>query len=162
MASQVLNFFDPILSVQKLNKERIAFMKGILIGTALAGLTVLSAQALDVNIYSGGYSENFGVNIDFSGATLAGSFTSPAVSFGTATGFNWHPFGLADFGADVTGSVDAAGGTYHISLFSDDASYLFIDGVLQISRPGPHGPDRGRVSPMRWRSSARRSTRASR
>jgi len=110
--------------------------------SALAGLAALTTQAVDVKIYSGGYHENFGSNIDFSAATLAGQFTSPDILFGASQGnFNWHPFGLADFAADFTGSIVAAGGSYNISLFSDDGSYMFIDGVLEISRPGAHGPD---------------------
>ena len=117
-------------------------MKKLLIGTAFAALAGLSAQAVDVKIYSSGYTENYGANIDFSSATLAQEFTAPDVSFGASQGnFNWHPGGLGSFGADFTGSVNAAGGNYFISLFSDDGSYMFIDGVLRISRPGAHGPD---------------------
>ena len=117
-------------------------MKKLLMSTALVALAGLSAEAIDVKIYSGGYTETLGSKINFSGATLAEEFTSSDVSFGASQGgFNWHPMGLGSFGADFTGSVNAAGGTYFISLFSDDASYMFIDGVLQISRPGAHPPD---------------------
>jgi hypothetical protein len=115
--------------------------KFVSVAVAAVALSASSALALDVKIYSGGYTENFGVGIDFSGATLAGTFTSPDIMFGTTTGFNWHPFGLSDFAADITGTINAVGGDYDISLFSDDGSYMYIDGVLQISRPGAHAPD---------------------
>lgn len=59
------------------------------------------------------------------------SFTSPDVQFGASTGFNWHPGGLADFGADFNGPMNVAStGTYTFKLTSDDGSRLFIDGLL--------------------------------
>jgi hypothetical protein len=127
----------------------------ILAGTALL---VPAAQALDLKVYTDhteigngpgpGVATTANSGLTFSG--LVGDFTVPAVNFGVSLGnFNWHPTaadarsqsGLANFAADFSGSVLAGGGLYHISLFSDDASYMYIDGVLQISRPGAHGPD---------------------
>jgi len=117
------------------NKEHMKRLQ--LFGAIATALATWNCQALDVKIYS--VFSTADVGEPFSG--LVGSFTSPDIMFGTATGFNWHPFGLDSFGADITGSINVAGGTYPISLFSDDGAGLFIDGVEQISRPGPHGPD---------------------
>lgn len=136
-------------------------MKTLTIISIAAGAVLLAPAAraqLDVKIYTG-YSEigngpgpgtattaNSGMT--FNG--LYGDFTVPNVSFGASEGnFNWHPTatdvysqsGLNNFAADFTGSIVAAGGSYNISLYSDDASYMYIDGVLQISRPGAHGPN---------------------
>src|SRR6185369_1498806 len=53
---------------------------------------------------------------------------------------NWHPFGAADFGADITGCLNvAADDIYSFSLNSDDGSLLFIDGNLVVDNGGPHG-----------------------
>jgi hypothetical protein len=60
--------------------------------------------------------------------------------FGTTTGFDWHPFGLTSFGADMTGFVDAqSAGTYTFTLTSDDGSDLLIDGNVVILNGGIHG-----------------------
>jgi hypothetical protein len=68
---------------------------------------------------------------------LVGTLTAGEVN----TGFNWHPFGLFEFGADITGSINvASGGTYTFGLDSDDGSQLYIDGVLIIDDGGAHPP----------------------
>ncbi len=59
--------------------------------------------------------------------------------FGTASHFNWHPYGLSAFGADSTGTLNvAATGTYPFALHSDDGSQLFIDHELVADNGGPH------------------------
>ena len=59
---------------------------------------------------------------------LAGSFVADEVMFATATGYNWHPFGLSHFGARITGTLHvAATGTYRFTLDSDNGSLLYID-----------------------------------
>jgi hypothetical protein len=109
---------------------------------ALASMTgKLSAQSqcecVTVNIYAG--FEPSGGGAPYS--DLVGSFPSATVSFGTDTGFNWHPFGLDQFGADITGSLSvAAAGTYTFSLTSDDGSLLFIDGSLVVDDGDAHPP----------------------
>ena len=58
-----------------------------------------------------------------------------------STGFNWHPFGLGDFGADFTGSLQvASSGFYNFSMKSDDGSLLFIDHQKVVDDGGLHGP----------------------
>jgi hypothetical protein len=72
---------------------------------------------------------------------LLGSFNATSISFATDTGYNWHPFGAPDFGADITGNlVVASAGTYTFSLNSDDGSLLFIDGNLVVDNGGAHAP----------------------
>jgi hypothetical protein len=113
--------------------KRAAFL--IIMAIALA--RAVPVQALNVDIFSGFTTSGGGT--PYSG--LVGSFTFPDIQFGTNTGFSWHPFGLASFGADITGSiVVSAPGTYTFSLNSDDGSLLFIDGALAVDNGGPHGP----------------------
>jgi hypothetical protein len=72
---------------------------------------------------------------------IVGSLTTNAITFGTDTGFNWHPFGLSTFGADIHGLLDVAStGSYAFSLTSDDGSLLFIDGKLVVDDGGAHPP----------------------
>jgi hypothetical protein len=114
--------------------KRAAFLT-IILATALAG--AMPAQALNVDIFSG--STTSGGGAPYSG--LVGSFTSPDIQFATNTGYNWHPFSLGDFGADITGSiVVSAPGIYPFSLNSDDGSQLLIDGNLVVDDGGTHGP----------------------
>lgn len=49
---------------------------------------------------------------------------------------NWQPASAA-FAAVLTSVVDTAG-TYTLSMTSDDASYLFVNGVLVLSNGGDH------------------------
>jgi hypothetical protein len=116
--------------------------KSLIISGAIGCLAALSVQAqVTLKVYND-YTENFGSNIQFDPADLVGTLDVPNVLFGVSQGnFNWHPFGLADFGAVFTGTINTGTGDFLISLFSDDGSYMFIDGILQISRPGAHGPD---------------------
>ena len=68
-----------------------------------------------------------------------GTLHSPDIQFGTASHFNWHPYGLSAFGADATGTLDvAATGTYTFILHTDDGSQLFIDNELVVDNGGPH------------------------
>src|SRR5262249_51143945 len=93
--------------------------------------------AVNVNVYSG--HDLNGGGAPYSG--LVGSFAANGVTFATDTGFNWHPFGLDAFGADITGCLNvAADGDYSFSLNSDDGSLLFIDGNLIVDNGGGHSP----------------------
>src|SRR4029453_8560188 len=80
---------------------------------ALGLVGVLPAQAvssLNVNIFSG-FNCCSGDGSPYS--NLVGSFTAPDIQFATNPGYSWHPFGLSDFGADITGSIDVSTvGTY--------------------------------------------------
>ena len=85
-----------------------------------------------------------GISNTASGApysNLVGTLTTPGINFATDTGYNWHPFGLNDFGADVLATLDVqTTDTYTFHLSSDDGALVFIDGTLLIDRGGPHGP----------------------
>ena len=93
--------------------------------------------AVTIDIYTG--HTTIGGGTPYSG--LVGSFNSADVMFATDTGYAWHPFGLAAFGALVTGYLQApANGTYTFTLHSDDGSMLYIDGVLAVDNGGSHPP----------------------
>jgi len=106
---------------------------------ALAGVpgkSVAQEQCVNVNVYSGFTAAGGGAPY----TDLVGTLQSSGVSFGTDTGFDWHPFGLFEFGADITGVLNVAvGGTYTFTLDSDDGSLLFIDGNLIVDNGDPHG-----------------------
>lgn len=92
---------------------------------------------INVNIYSG--FSTAGGGAPFSG--LVGSFTATSVSFATDFGYSWHPLGLTDFGADITGCLTvAAEGDYSFALNSDDGSLLYIDGNLVVDDGSVHPP----------------------
>lgn len=111
-------------------------LKALLTAAALAMSTIASAN-VTTNIYSGFSTSGGGA--PYSG--FVGSLNTPGISFATDTGYNWHPFGLGSFGADVMASMTApADGTYTFHLSSDDGALVFIDSALLIDRGGPHGP----------------------
>ncbi|MCC6126689.1 MAG: hypothetical protein IT426_17140 [Pirellulales bacterium] len=100
----------------------------------MAGLV---SASINVDVYSG--HTTVGGGAPYSG--LVGTFTSPDILFATSTGFAWHPFGLSDFGAELTGCLSVASdATYSFTLASDDGSLLFIDGILVVDNGGPHPP----------------------
>ncbi|MBX9582031.1 MAG: PEP-CTERM sorting domain-containing protein [Gemmataceae bacterium] len=69
------------------------------------------------------------------------TFITDDILFATNTGYNWHPDGLAAFGAQFVGSLSvAADGVYTFGLNSDDGSALYIDGSQVIDNGGAHGP----------------------
>jgi hypothetical protein len=95
------------------------------------------AWALNVDIYDGHGTAGGGAPY----SNFIGSFTSPDIMFATNTGYAWHPFGLGDFGADITGFLSVASNAfYSFSLNSDDGSMLYIDGNLIVSNGNAHGP----------------------
>jgi len=74
-------------------------------------------------------------------SNVAGVLSSPDVMFGTNTGWNWKPFGLSDFSADVSGYLKASSsGPYTFGVTSQDGSLLFIDNSLVINDGGTHLP----------------------
>jgi len=115
-----------------MKKTMLIFVLAILI------MAVSGAQAaVTVDVYSGHTTVDGGA--PYSG--LVGSFESPDIMFATNTGYAWHPFGLADFGAEITGCLAvAADGIYSFTLDSDDGSMLYIDGSLVVDNGGPHAP----------------------
>lgn len=106
--------------------------------TALLAMSGFGVNAsVTTNIYSGFTTTGGGT--PYSG--FVGSIVTPEISFATDTGYNWHPFGLLEFGADVLATLTApADGIYTFHLSSDDGSLVFVDGALLIDRGGPHGP----------------------
>jgi len=95
------------------------------------------ASLITVDVYAS--HSTTGGGTPYSG--FVGSFLSPDIMFATNTSYNWHPFGLPDFGAEMTGyllvSSDA---TYAFTLDSDDGSLLFIDDSLAVDNGGAHAP----------------------
>lgn len=110
---------------------------GLVASTAL--LTVAAAAQAQVTTFVYRNHSDTGGGTPYS--DLVGTLHTAGVSFATDTGFNWHPFGLADFGSDSFGSVVAsAAGDYTFHLSSDDGAVVFLDSNLLIDRGGPHGP----------------------
>jgi hypothetical protein len=76
----------------------------------------------------------------YSFISFYGSLAATDVQFYQNFSGRWHPFGLRQFGADITGGLTAAASqAYTFSLASDDGSYLFIDGTQVIDNGGDHG-----------------------
>lgn len=111
-------------------------LKTTLVALGIAASTS-SFALVDVTIFGDWNTGNDGTPF----ADPLGSFTSPAVSFGTDTGFNWHPLGQNAFGAQITGDfVASTAGDYTFGLNSDDGSGLYLDGLPEVSNGGAHGP----------------------
>lgn len=120
-------------------KRSLCKAVGALVGSlAVAGMLATTAHAdVNVNIY-----QNHGTTGDgFPYSNLWTSFTSPAVTFGTDTGFMWKPApDLLDWGADITGCYMAPKtGDYLFGLVSDDGSTLRLDGSLIVDSGGAKG-----------------------
>jgi len=110
-------------------------IKALVAACAMAASALASAQ-VSTNVYTG-----YGTGDGTPFSDLVGTLDTPAITFGTDTGFNWHPFGLFAFGSQSTGALSvAADGTYEFGLTSDDGSSLYIDGVRVIDNGGGHGP----------------------
>jgi len=99
-------------------------------------LCAATAQAAIVDVYSGlpGNAGTGGSPLDFSGDTLAGSFFSADINFGSGS-TNWDPLGLtSNYGADIHATIQvSAAGNYTFNTSSDDGSLLFIDGQLVVN-----------------------------
>lgn len=111
-----------------------------LVSFAVVLTGVVSASSGDplVSIYAN-YNCCSGSGTPYSG--FVGSFNSPDILFATNTGYNWHPFALGSYAADITsGLYVATSGTYTFTLNSDDGSQLWIDGSLVVDDGGAHGP----------------------
>lgn len=100
--------------------------------TLPAGVTY--SGPVNVQIFS--TTSQVGGGAPYSG--FVGAFTSADVQFATNNSFVWHPFGLGDFGADITGILNVStGGSHTFSLNSDDGSLLLIDPVPLNAVPEP-------------------------
>jgi len=131
--------FSSLQFLRKWREEMGSRILSVFIASFSLVLTInASADLVHVDIYSG-FSDTGG-GAPFSG--LVGSFDSPDIQFGTAIGYNWHPFGQGSFGADINTNINVPSATtYTFTLGSDDGSLLFIDGNLVIDNGGPHGPN---------------------
>ena len=88
-----------------------------------------------IDLY-GSFVENIGVGVTFS--DYFGQQAALAIDFLPAA--QWWPLGeFNSFGAHLTSGLNApTTGQYTLTMGSDDASYLFIDGQLMLSLPGAH------------------------
>ena len=119
---------------RKVTSVLVAVLAVVLLAVGNAG----AVGFVNVDVFSG-FTCCAGGGAPYSG--FVGSFTSPDVLFATNTGYAWHPFGLGDFGARITGQLGvSAPGNYLFTLNSDDGSLLFIDGSLVVNDGGAHPP----------------------
>jgi hypothetical protein len=124
----------------------------LLTSCAVMALTLAAAARADADplsfsgpisvTYYSTFLEDPGVGISFAdpfgGDTMASVDELRDIG-GTDSAPNW-PDGSIEFGADFTGSLTAASaGTYDVAFGTDDAGYLFIDGVQVAAQPGLHG-----------------------
>jgi MYXO-CTERM domain-containing protein len=120
------------------------FSQLAVLATATLCSTAFTAQAAAVNVdlYKN-YVETPGVGIAYS--NYAGTLTMNDIQIYTNNGGMWFPsqvpFAEAlGFGADITTELHVnAAGSYTFTYQSDDASYVFINGVLVSSESGNHG-----------------------
>jgi hypothetical protein len=134
-------YFAHIQTGKSSNKNRRELMKKTLVTALVMCMLVfaftIEAGAITVDIYSGHGTAGGGA--PYSG--LVGSFYSADIMFATNTGYAWHPYGLGDFGADITGCLYVSHPSmYTFSLNSDDGSMLYIDGNLVVNNGGAHSP----------------------
>lgn len=68
--------------------------------------------------------------------------TDPTIDFGASVGWDWRPFEPGhQFSVKWTGYIIIPEtGSYWFRLSSDDGSWLFIDGTLEIDNGGIHAP----------------------
>jgi hypothetical protein len=63
------------------------------------------------------------------------------VPSGYTTGLSADYSGLSRHAVQLTGFLNiAASGSYNLGLYSDDGSYMWVDGVLVVDNGGDHGP----------------------
>ena len=106
-------------------------MKAIRLLSLFVCLAAASQASVVTKIYSGYTTSGGGTPY----TDYVGSIDTPGITFATDTGYNWHPFGLNGFGADVLASLLVpTTGDYTFHLSSDDGSLVFIDDVLLIDR----------------------------
>jgi hypothetical protein len=106
--------------------------------TACGMFYATPSSAVVTTIYNGFTSSGDGQPF----SSPVGTLVTPGITFGTDTGFNWHPFELGSFGAQSLATLNVAtAGTYTFGLNSDDGSAAFIDGLLVVNNGNPHGPN---------------------
>ena len=106
-----------------------------------AAATAVRADPVNVTYYQN-WSES-GAGLQFFDPFF--SETIPDINFnypaaGCDTGVAARPNASCSWAGDFTGDLGvAATGNYNLTLQSDDASYLFIDGAMVAALPGSHG-----------------------
>lgn len=69
------------------------------------------------------------------------SEVTTSIRYAQGSWWNWHPFGLRAFGAQMTGTLFVSRtGRYPFALTSDDGSRVYIDGQLALDNGFAHGP----------------------
>jgi len=126
-------------------KKHQKSMSGIvlsLVAVVVLAVAIVEAEAIQIDIYRN-YThcvnnQNCGGGAPYSDP--AGSFFSSDVLFATNTGYNWHPFGLIRFGAEINGYLGVPStGSFLFTLDSDDGSMLYIDGSLVVNNGFKNG-----------------------
>ena len=116
----------------------LTWAAGALLAAGLAGPSQAAAPGnfpVVIDLYTG-FVEDPGVGIRFSGP--AGQQATTEINFYPNS--EWWPLGeFQSFGAHLHSGLNApTAGQYTLTLGSDDASYLFIDGQLALALPDAH------------------------
>jgi hypothetical protein len=112
-------------------------MRRTLVALALALISFTAVAQIKVDYYTGFVPKGDGS--PFSNAVAYE--TTPRIRFAMGCWWNWHPFGLGAFGAQMKGTMLVkAAGSYPFALTSDDGSRLYIDDRLVLDNGGDHEP----------------------
>lgn len=133
-------------------------MKKYLAAAVALALPLTGAQAgpgLNGSYWLNGYGFNIGGTADATFNTNTVCFPSCfswagdgdtvsnflGVPSGYTTGLSADFTGLSGHALELSGFLNiASSGTYNLGLFSDDGSYMWVDGVLVVNNGGDHGP----------------------
>jgi hypothetical protein len=117
-------------------------MRQFIAAAVLASSMLLAPVAAQAGFTVKLFSDPVDTGSDVTFGTQSGEFIADAVSFfsNDTSGSPGWPLASQVFGAEVTGFLftDLAG-EFPLYLGSDDGAYLFVNGVLAISRPGTQG-----------------------
>ena len=113
----------------RLTRGLIAAATVLLIG----GAHTARAASINIDVFKGHSIVEGGAPY----SDLAGSLVATDVQFGTNTLWNWHPFGLDNFGAFIAGILNvSATDVYNFTLKSEEGSVLYIDGLPIVDNGG--------------------------
>ena len=113
----------------------VALTAALLAGGGAAQALVSGDPPIQIDLYAS-FAEDSGNGISFS--DFFGQQTASDINFLPAA--QWWPLGdTVSFGALLSSGLNAAAaGSYTLTMGSDDASYLFIDGALVLALPDAH------------------------